>query len=683
VATSQTFPALLTGKTVMIHGKLGGTREHLEAMVRHQGGTVAEDLTAAVSIVVVPDPAGVATLQKKINALNAKGAAIEAIDIHTFVARMAATDEQAIALIRAGSQEAFLNLVVLPMSMAHAAAATRTIAAEKFEGIRLKDFNFQGITFHGCSFARSNLTKALFGKLKDCDLSGCQAFGASFQDLDGCRLAGAKIKECMFHGSITGSDFSGATLERVTLGQGFPFGGRGKKPSAAGANFSGALLKKSQVMDLDAKGLSFAQADLSETAFANCRLEEADFRKAALKDTTLIGCKMAKADFTDADLGGANLADADLTGARFDGADLAGCNLHGATITAADFSRARNYQPAHASAGTVGPALQELDRIVPQARRLEITFQIDMGSGRLEPARIDTAYLVHGWGVGLPQSLQAHRRWGGPALSFSDAMLEASRLIGQRKILFETVEVSSTKSPVGGKELRELAIKGLEEAFGQTRPDNLEELTRALREKDRAANAVASAAAREERQKQKAAAEKAREKKTKAAERKIEKAVGGKVKDIGTFLTALELRIEKEKIKKATSMLKKAGFQLYSDVTDAFMSGVVKSQTDPGLVYACRINHDGSYACCTQNLNICGGLRGSICKHLLVLIIGLVKAEKLDPTVIDGWVAKSMHEKAALDKEQMGEVFIKYKGAEAGEVDWRPTETLPEDYYAV
>jgi hypothetical protein len=31
----------------------------------------------------------------------------------------------------------------------------------------------------------------------------------------------------------------------------------------------------------------------------------------------------------------------------------------------------------------------------------------------------------------------------------------------------------------------------------------------------------------------------------------------------------------------------------------------------------------------------------------------------------------------------MGEIFIKYKGAEAGEVDWRPTETMPEDYYAV
>jgi len=30
----------------------------------------------------------------------------------------------------------------------------------------------------------------------------------------------------------------------------------------------------------------------------------------------------------------------------------------------------------------------------------------------------------------------------------------------------------------------------------------------------------------------------------------------------------------------------------------------------------------------------------------------------------------------------MSQTFLKYKGAEAGEIDWRPTETVPEDYYA-
>ena len=146
---------------------------------------------------------------------------------------------------------------------------------------------------------------------------------------------------------------------------------------------------------------------------------------------------------------------------------------------------------------------------------------------------------------------------------------------------------------------------------------------------------------------------------------------------------ALELRADKSKIDKATKMLKAERFKLFNDITDTHLAGVIKSQTDPELVYACRIESDGQYACCTQNLNICGGLRGSICKHLLVLIIGLVKAGELDPGAIDAWVAKTHDTKPELNKETMGEIFIKYKGAEAGEVDWRPTETLPEDYYAL
>jgi hypothetical protein len=43
-------------------------------------------------------------------------------------------------------------------------------------------------------------------------------------------------------------------------------------------------------------------------------------------------------------------------------------------------------------------------------------------------------------------------------------------------------------------------------------------------------------------------------------------------------------------------MLKAEKFQLFNDVTDEHMAGVVKSQTDPDLVYACRIESNGQYA---------------------------------------------------------------------------------------
>jgi uncharacterized protein YjbI with pentapeptide repeats len=161
-----------------------------------------------------------------------------------------------------------------------------------------------------------------------------------------------------------------------------------------------------------------------------------------------------------------------------------------------------------------------------------------------------------------------------------------------------------------------------------------------------------------------------------------QRAAGGPI-DLPTFLKRLEEETDAGKLDKALSMLKADRFRLFAEVQADSVIGIVKSQGDPDLVYSCRLDATGKYACCTQNLNICGGLRGSLCKHLLVLIVGLTQAGQLDPTQTDLWIAASKLQKPELDKELMSETFLRYKGAEAGEVDWRPTETLPEDYYAV
>ncbi len=81
--------------------------------------------------------------------------------------------------------------------------------------------------------------------------------------------------------------------------------------------------------------------------------------------------------------------------------------------------------------------------------------------------------------------------------------------------------------------------------------------------------------------------------------------------------------------------------------------GVVKSQTDPLWFTRAGLGSDGEYACCTQNLNICGGLRGSPCKHLLVLIVGLAKAGELDTTAAQEWTQAARGKKPELDKEAM------------------------------
>jgi uncharacterized protein YjbI with pentapeptide repeats len=153
--------------------------------------------------------------------------------------------------------------------------------------------------------------------------------------------------------------------------------------------------------------------------------------------------------------------------------------------------------------------------------------------------------------------------------------------------------------------------------------------------------------------------------------------------DLAAFVHHLAERTDHVRLARALKMLKAERFQLFAEVGSDSIVGVVRSQTVKDRVYSCRLASDGSFACCTQNLKPCGGQRGAICKHLLVLLIGLAKAGRLDPVTAEQWVQTSEKLKPAINAETMSETFLRYKGAEAGEIDWRPTETLPEDYYAL
>ena len=152
--------------------------------------------------------------------------------------------------------------------------------------------------------------------------------------------------------------------------------------------------------------------------------------------------------------------------------------------------------------------------------------------------------------------------------------------------------------------------------------------------------------------------------------------------DFDTFMERLNEITDSSRLKKSLKMLKADSFELFSEVEDDRVAGVVKSQSDAKLVYSCTLQEGGEFSCCTQNLNTCGGLRGSLCKHILVLLVGLAKSGELDPTKVDQWINASKMKTPELDKDRMGEVLLKYKGAEAGEIDWRPTETVPEDFMA-
>jgi hypothetical protein len=152
---------------------------------------------------------------------------------------------------------------------------------------------------------------------------------------------------------------------------------------------------------------------------------------------------------------------------------------------------------------------------------------------------------------------------------------------------------------------------------------------------------------------------------------------------LGKFMGAVKKTVDTSRLDKASKMLRAERFQLFADVKPELVVGVVKSQTDASLVYSCMLASDGRFSCCTQNLFPCGGLRGAPCKHLLVLTIGLVKSGQLDAEDAEDWMKASRNQEPKIEKDLMSETFLRYKGAESGTVDWRPTETIPEDYYAL
>lgn len=153
--------------------------------------------------------------------------------------------------------------------------------------------------------------------------------------------------------------------------------------------------------------------------------------------------------------------------------------------------------------------------------------------------------------------------------------------------------------------------------------------------------------------------------------------------DFAGFLSRLYGDVDHGKLGRALDMLRKDRFSLYAKRDDARLVGVVRSQRRAGSVYASWLTFEGHYGCATPDLADCMGLQGSICKHLLVLVVGLARSGELPMIQALQWIHEAAAKNPRKNTELCAETFLQYKGAEAGELDWRPTETIPEDFYAL
>jgi hypothetical protein len=152
--------------------------------------------------------------------------------------------------------------------------------------------------------------------------------------------------------------------------------------------------------------------------------------------------------------------------------------------------------------------------------------------------------------------------------------------------------------------------------------------------------------------------------------------------DFAAFITQLYGTVDQGKLGRALAMLKDESFKLYTHLSDDRLVGVVRSQTGVGTVYASWLTPEGRYGCSTPELSDCMGLQGSPCKHLLVLLVGLVRTGQMNPATAYAWIKAAQVKGPKTDTELAAETFLQYRGAQAGEIDWRPTETIPEDFYA-
>lgn len=158
---------------------------------------------------------------------------------------------------------------------------------------------------------------------------------------------------------------------------------------------------------------------------------------------------------------------------------------------------------------------------------------------------------------------------------------------------------------------------------------------------------------------------------------------------LAELVVALPTLTDAPRIKRALDMLRREKMQLYSDVSEQHVAGIVRSQTGYSDFYSTRLSADGRYSCCDSGLDWCMGMNGAVCKHLLVLLMGLVQTHQLSPATAREWLAAARQGKRGRApaggenmRDLLADTVLRYKAAQAGELDWRPTETVPEDYYA-
>ena len=164
-------------------------------------------------------------------------------------------------------------------------------------------------------------------------------------DLVGKSFAGMKLWHIRMQcADLAGADFSGADLRRAIL-----IGATIQRGRLAAADLTRGRLNGINLTDADCQGVCMAEADLEFAIMANSDFRNANFRGADMSSVILDAADLSGADLRRANLRGASFQDtrlhgADLRGARMGGvilkhASFNGADLRGAYLRVAKFHR--------------------------------------------------------------------------------------------------------------------------------------------------------------------------------------------------------------------------------------------------------------------------------------------------------------------------------------------------------
>ncbi|MBP2168753.1 uncharacterized protein YjbI with pentapeptide repeats [Erwinia toletana] len=174
----------------------------------------------------------------------------------------------------------------------------------RFHQARLESCVFMDLTLPQPDFTRAQLNKTTFIKciLEAAIFSGAQLESCSWVDsqLEAAKFDGATLTTCAAASDTTlaGADFSQATLKQSNL----------RQTVLSGAKFTLAKLENSDLSEAQCQGSDFTRANLVGSMFVRT-----DFRQTNFTDANLMGALLQKTQLAGANFSNANLFRTDLS----------------------------------------------------------------------------------------------------------------------------------------------------------------------------------------------------------------------------------------------------------------------------------------------------------------------------------------------------------------------------------